>query len=216
MVILFVALRPREPVYEGRTLSEWMADLEVGHNPEFESLMVEETEGTTSGKAAKAIRSIGTNSIPHLVASFDETRPEQLLKAMGAIELVGTNADACVPWLLNACREEKRPFHRGMLAWTIARTTADPQATAAIMVDRFRILAPENGELFLWVVGGRVMPSRLAVPILAKLAREADGETRAAAMRELQQLAQATNTPTSRPARSALEKLGAAPETKTP
>ena len=50
----FVALRPREPVYEGKTLSDWLKIL--GH-----------ATGTTQIRAGTAILEMGTNALPALL-----------------------------------------------------------------------------------------------------------------------------------------------------
>lgn len=54
-IALFFALRPREPVYNGRPLSAWLNDLVMG------------TDGSQRDMAVDAIRHIGPPAVPHLV-----------------------------------------------------------------------------------------------------------------------------------------------------
>jgi HEAT repeat protein len=52
--VVWQVLRPREPIYHGKVLSSWLADLDLesAHSPE---------------KAAQAVRAIGTNGFPALI-----------------------------------------------------------------------------------------------------------------------------------------------------
>ncbi len=54
--LVFYVTRPREPVYQGRVLSEWLAELN-GYDPRQQK---------THEKATEAVRHIGTNAIPRL------------------------------------------------------------------------------------------------------------------------------------------------------
>jgi len=72
---LFFAFRNDEPVYEGRTLSSWMEDLPppmaIPGTPFGFDVSVGRWYPTEKEKtSAKAIRAIGTNALPHLVASL--------------------------------------------------------------------------------------------------------------------------------------------------
>ncbi len=57
-VAAFFALRPREPVYQGKRLSKWLADFNRAGR------------GQTNQEAEDAIRQIGTNALPFLVADL--------------------------------------------------------------------------------------------------------------------------------------------------
>jgi hypothetical protein len=57
--VMVFALRPSEPEYQGRRLSEWLEDLSRTPYPE-----------KGSDQAAKAIREMGTNAIPFLVGTL--------------------------------------------------------------------------------------------------------------------------------------------------
>ena len=74
----FLALREREPRYQGRALSEWLAELRVT-SPSSESIAAAEN-------AEKAVRAIGKEAIPFLMKMFraeDSTLEQQLLGALG-------------------------------------------------------------------------------------------------------------------------------------
>ena len=55
-VVAFIALRPREPVYEGKRLSEWLRDLDDNT-----------LAADSRNRAVDAVRQIGTNCVPTLV-----------------------------------------------------------------------------------------------------------------------------------------------------
>ncbi len=63
------ATRPREPVYQGRTLSEWLADL--NGNP----------DGEAWGNASEALHQIGSNAVPQIremLRAEDSTAKQRL------------------------------------------------------------------------------------------------------------------------------------------
>ncbi|PYJ84023.1 MAG: hypothetical protein DME22_14180 [Verrucomicrobia bacterium] len=59
-----VLLRSREPAYQGKRLSAWLSDLARTPYPE-----------SGSGRAAEAIRAIGTNAVPYLVKNLKSKDP---------------------------------------------------------------------------------------------------------------------------------------------
>src|SRR5207247_1668570 len=58
VLLLLALLRPREPVHQGKTLSEWLENLDKE--------MPNSNYVGTNGPAATAIQQIGTNAIPYL------------------------------------------------------------------------------------------------------------------------------------------------------
>ena len=58
VAIGFFALRPREPVYQGKRLSEWLADFNRAGR------------GQIDQAAERAIRQIGTNALPFLLTDL--------------------------------------------------------------------------------------------------------------------------------------------------
>ncbi len=66
-VAAFMALRPREPVYQGKRLSEWLEEFS------------RRGRGQINRQAENAIRQIGTNALPFLVADLcREDSPHKL------------------------------------------------------------------------------------------------------------------------------------------
>ena len=49
---------PREPVFEGRTLSDWLEEVIASHH---------ERPSAEAGEAVSAVRSIGPSAVPHLL-----------------------------------------------------------------------------------------------------------------------------------------------------
>ncbi len=69
-IAAFMALRPREPVYEGKRLSEWLEEFSrVGR-------------GQINQEAENAIRQIGTNALPFLVADLCREDSQRKLALM--------------------------------------------------------------------------------------------------------------------------------------
>ncbi len=69
VVALVIALIPREPRYDGRTLSEWIADSAPRKSPDPEQT-----------RAVEAVRHIGTNGLPWLVKWIGAKEPAWQLK----------------------------------------------------------------------------------------------------------------------------------------
>ena len=110
LVVLFFRLSPSEPVYEGKRLSAWTADLDGYAGPKMDG-------------AQRAIRHIGTNAVPYIIQllrarnapfqarvnqwlskqswiKFRFTTPEALrTRGLFACEALGTNARPAIPAL---------------------------------------------------------------------------------------------------------------------
>jgi hypothetical protein len=68
-VVVTSAVRPHEPVYENKRLSEWIAELDVA--------------GRKRAHAVTALREIGTNAVPYLMQTLgpgDSPRKMKLIK----------------------------------------------------------------------------------------------------------------------------------------
>src|SRR5947207_6685370 len=68
-VLVAAILLPREPVYQGKTISRWVTELPVGQRPNAFGMIDRETP------ARKVLRDIGTNAIPYLTRAM--TRAEE-------------------------------------------------------------------------------------------------------------------------------------------
>jgi hypothetical protein len=64
VIAIVAALIPREPKYDGRTLSEWIKDAAPHHSPDPETT-----------KAIDAVRHIGTNGLPWLIKWISAKKP---------------------------------------------------------------------------------------------------------------------------------------------
>src|SRR5882672_1578423 len=62
---------PTEPSYQGKRLSKWLVELDLGNS----------SDANAQGQAANAVRVIGTNALPRLTAMLGE-RDSQLATAL--------------------------------------------------------------------------------------------------------------------------------------
>src|SRR5216683_1081317 len=123
--LVWEALDPREPVFEGRTLTSWLER----HTPSTAADPPYDSPGWR--KADEALRSIGTNAIPTLLQMIRARDPPpvvlKLLQAAGryrwtrinyryaywrneeaeyAFQVLGTNAASAVPELIRMYEED--------------------------------------------------------------------------------------------------------------
>src|SRR5579871_634069 len=87
--VLVVCLsKPSEPSYQGRKLSEWLADcVPMGHSNQVPIMKPYETRQA----AETAVKEIGTNAIPyllHLLKSEDSTLKTNLSKVLAKQTLI--------------------------------------------------------------------------------------------------------------------------------
>jgi hypothetical protein len=111
-VLCWLALRNPEPRYKGHTLTYWLAayrEADTGSAPERE--------------AKDAIRQIGTNALPHLVARLRYKRPAWKMKAVGiAMDLPGPLDD----WLTSLILEKEDKFAAASEGFEILGPAAAP------------------------------------------------------------------------------------------
>jgi HEAT repeat protein len=113
--LMFLALRPSEPVYQGKSLSAWLEDLNCAKGGEKHDL------------AAQAFRHAGANAVPMLVQILDSREPvlkgklfallkklslvrvsskppvDRLWKAVCAFRVLGPTAKPAIPALTGLC-----------------------------------------------------------------------------------------------------------------
>jgi len=134
-------LSPREPVYEGKTLPEWLFVIEVTSFSLTNSFCVtdygypplsafRERARSRQTQAIQTIREIGTNAVPALermvrtrdsflkatvislldtqsIIDVDITRAASFHeRAISGFRILGADARAAVPWLLQATRSD--------------------------------------------------------------------------------------------------------------
>lgn len=159
-VVAWQMLRPSEPVYQGKRLSNWLADLDLGsgHSPEA---------------ATQAVRAIGTNSFPVLMRMLRAKDPlwKRGLIALSArqslIELQISQAD------LVRCRAVQGYAALGPAA---KETVA---ALIQVMDSEPRVEVRMDVAAALGAIGPG---AKAAIPVLLKAAQDQNSELRKAAL----------------------------------
>src|SRR5437867_3414068 len=133
--LLAALLRPREPVYQGKALSDWL----------------EEVNGAGSldktGPVSNAIRAMGTNALPFLLAHIEHEEPalkihlaklaqkQSLIKlgflepdplrspSLWALKELGADARPLIPDLTKLLDDDARSWWGGMGLWAIGPET---------------------------------------------------------------------------------------------
>jgi hypothetical protein len=149
---------PREPVYQGRRLTEWMAQGVPGTDP-VTGLPVISDEG----KARAAIEAIGTNALPFLLSEF--TRPvsprrerlrawvnrqpylnvhlrldgERLYSAGQGLRLLGNNAAPAIPTIMRYLDDPDRNGLTIQILHGIGDASVDPLTSALSSTNSPRI-----------------------------------------------------------------------------
>lgn len=150
-VFLWKAARPSEPVYEGKSLSRWLE----GHLPYTSANPPPNSPGWK--KADEALRRIGTNAIPTLLQMIRaKDPPKPVLKLLDsakrhhlisihyrnafqrndeaeyAFRILGTNAAAAVPLLIQIYQDDVSPNSQRCAAKALGNI--GPAAIAAVPV----------------------------------------------------------------------------------
>ena len=118
-----LARRPREPVYQGKRLSEWLSGLAAGGYP------VGDTERT---RAKQLALQLGTNAPDWLVNAGDSIGqiPDQESRALDAVRQIGTKGIPALLGMVNATtailtgEESARFWIALLLAYDVVFTTA--------------------------------------------------------------------------------------------
>src|SRR5688572_9383128 len=166
LLLLILATLPiwifREPSYEGRSLSQWLADASSGAGN------IDNPDRTSS--AAEAIRAIGPKALPHLVGmlSAGETLLGELHRELGGDLVIGTHR-ILSPW------EKQR---RGVIGLQILGPAAAPA-----LPEILRLLESNSGRMDLWFLLEKIGPSSIvAAPLLERsfpdFARNGENERR--------------------------------------
>ena len=154
--LVWRAPRPREPVFEGRTLTSWL-DHHVASSAASPSY------GSPGWKKAdEAIRHIGTNAIPTLLTMIRaQDRPPLVLKLMEtarhlgwmrigyqyamtrheeaeyAFEMLGTNAASAVPGLIRIYEQNISPSSQRCAALALGHVGRGAQAALPALIRGF-------------------------------------------------------------------------------
>jgi hypothetical protein len=150
------ATAPREPVFEGRTLSSWL-DHHVA------SSAARPPYGSPGWKQAdKALRTIGSNAVPTLLRMIRaKDRPPAVIKAMQfaeryrwtgihyryayelneeaeyAFEVLGTNAVSAVPGLIQIYEENVSPSSQRCAAQALGNIGREARPALPALIQRF-------------------------------------------------------------------------------
>ena len=87
---------PRDLLYEGKDLGQWLAETNRATKP-----------GELTREAAEAVKAIGSNSVPFLLSNFESHGPKWY-QAVSALALLGSNASSALPTLARYIDDPKR------------------------------------------------------------------------------------------------------------
>ena len=157
-LLVWFGFHPREPVHEGKRLSQWLAELDL-RNPE---------NATARTEAVKAVRAIGTNALPQLtrmlcardsvwakaMVHFNSTQallrlpatPSTVIQARGlqGFSALGSLAQPCVPRLVQILEAEPSPQVRAYVALALGQVG---RAARAAMPALRRAVDDKNEEV---------------------------------------------------------------------
>lgn len=172
---------PREPSWEGRSLSEWLIDLEPDRNGKMGAV------GEQNATAAKlAIRGMGTNCISFLLRRIDYLEPTWLDRLVAKLEAQLRNHGVRIPWktaepdhlgermnaiilAMNALGHEAAPIVPQLQGW-LASDNEDKGYAAAGMLP---YIHPEGTAVLISAYTNPAMPARftirLALPHAARM-----------------------------------------------
>ncbi len=196
--LFFLAVRPRQPAYGGRTLDAWLRDLQKDR-PWAEREAAEE-----------AISQIGTNAVPHLLQLLRRSDPafkrdvlkwvqaqtkldtsslstaESSSAAVEAFRVLGPRAR---PWLpdLEPLVSTNDPLVCLMAAWAIANTRCDE--AGPILARALSNSVPGVRLSAAWFAGRLGVHGRAVVPGLLGMLTNADPALRRSAALSLGQIA---------------------------
>ena len=204
VLALFVSriLEPQEPVYAGKTLSEWVANRSVSQSNV-------RTGVTVTNETDRAIREIGTNGIPTLLkmvrakdSGFKKAWMrllawQRLVKvrfreasdlqadATYAFGVLGSNAVSAVPELIGVHQTSKSLAARTYAAFSLGEIGRGAEVAVPVLIKDFASTNPgvrRNSVVAVENIGG---DSKVVVPALRGVLEDADVWVRWYAIRAL-------------------------------
>ena len=158
--LVFFASMPREPRYEGRALSAWLADLDVSIRqrlPKEQSTELRAQKQKKRAVAEEAIRQIGTNSLDSLIRMLKakDSNLKQLQQAWASK----------LPWIKIRVRAASEQRHLANEAFRILGPTAEPAIAALIRMleERDEVEVPITTEALVAIGPKVVLPLRIAL-----------------------------------------------------
>lgn len=168
-VVAWVVLRPAEPVYRGRPLSQCLAP--SLSNPERGTM----NWAARNLVADEAVRHFGTNAVPTLLRMLESTDPS--LKA----RLIDLGERRCGVFIKYVSAEERNDA--GQRGFEVLGVEASNAVPALLRIAR-RNLSPASHSAAIAALGAIGPPARAAVPSLLQWATN-DGTQAGAAIRAL-------------------------------
>ena len=146
--LIFHFTRPREPSYQGRSLSSWVAEIRKNSD-----------EGLSDERAVNALRAIGTNALPYLLKWIQEDAPPRKVQLFEAV-------NRPLAWANPNWKVTPREWRHCMDA-IAAFTALGPGARAAIpdltkfMNDQSGSAIPETAAIVMPYLGQEALPPLL-------------------------------------------------------
>jgi hypothetical protein len=162
-VIAWQVLRSREPSYQGKPLSSWLADfdLESAHSPE---------------KAKQAVRTIGTNSFPTL---------RRMLRARDPLWKKAVIAfDGRHTFIQLHITEANVIRYRAVQGYSVLGAEAKPEVIALIQIMDSEPSVEVRCDVAT-ALGGIGPEAKAAIPLLSKSAQEQSSKLRTSALSAL-------------------------------
>jgi hypothetical protein len=143
-----------EPSYEGRTLSEWLADLDVPIN----------VPNPKADKAKEAIRAMGTNTFPFLIKSLSGGAGDtQMRRAVRGFEALGSEASSLITEFPNLF--EKSPGYSLSAFAAIGKETT-PMLIEALTHKNAFVRNNAAGALTQQLYDGKITPQDASEALL--------------------------------------------------
>jgi hypothetical protein len=155
--LLCAGNNPKEPVYQGKAVSDWLVDhFSRGHGPPYQS------QGPD--KAEEAMHQLGTNAIPallRLLRAYDP--PALVIKSLKLVsvqrwvrtgyryrytswkhdaadfgfKILGTNAVSAVPELIEVCKDSRYPASQDYAAKALGYVGRSAQQAIPVLLRNF-------------------------------------------------------------------------------
>jgi len=113
-IAAFIALRPREPMYQGKRLSEWLSDFDKGHGDPGHA------------RTEEAVRAMGTDCLPILVSEL-RAKDSPLLKKL--VRLAGHQH-----WVQVSYTQRETRWARAVCGFQALGGRAEPAVPALIQM----------------------------------------------------------------------------------
>ena len=166
--------QPKEPDYQGKTLSQWKA-------------LAESKDAARRGEAATALGHLHADAVPTLIKLLDDGDTKVRLAAASALGKTPCYADAAVPALAKSLKDKEAKVRAAAVA-ALGNMGPWAESSAPAVVE---LLKDKDGgvrQAAAAAVGSFFMNGETAVPALIKLLGDEDSRVRAFAAASLGKL----------------------------